>query len=79
MTDTKIKIVTSLSNIPGQPNLGTATIADKLESYVNEAISKLEKSGREILNVSISMNGDSLGITNSMTAAIMHRGESEQP
>lgn len=73
MIDTKIKIITSLSNIPGQPNLGTATIADKLEGYVNEAIAKLEKSGREILNVSISMNGDSLGITNSMTAAILHQ------
>lgn len=77
MTNTKIKIVTSLSNM-GRGNLGTASIADKLEGYVNEAIAKLEKSGREILNVSISMNGDSLGETNSMTAAIMHRGTSEQ-
>jgi hypothetical protein len=78
MTDTKIKIVMSLSNMPGQGNLGTGPIAEKLEGYVNEAIAKLEKNGREILNVSISMNGDSQGITNSMTAAIMHRGESEQ-
>ncbi len=76
MTDTKIKIVTSLSNF-GRGNLGTASIADRLETHINEAIAKLEKSGREILNVSISMNGDSLGITNSMTAAIMHRGESD--
>lgn len=74
MTDTKIKIVTSLSNF-GRGNMGTASIAERLEGHVNEAIAKLEKSGREILNVSISMSGDSLGETNSMTAAIMHRGD----
>jgi len=78
MTDTKIKIVMSLSNTPSRGNLGTATIGDKLEGYVNEAIEKLERSGREILNVSISMAADDQGITNSMTAAILHRGGSEQ-
>lgn len=77
MTDTKIKIVTSLS-AKGQGNMGTGPIAEKLEGYVNDAIAQLESNGREILDVSITMNGDSLGITNSMTAAIMHRGTSEK-
>lgn len=78
MTDTKIKMVMSLSNVPGRGNFGTATIADKLEGFVNEAMTKLEKAGRTILNVSISMAADDQGNTNSMTAAILHRGESEQ-
>lgn len=73
MTNTRVKIVMSLSNTANRGNLGTGTIAEKLEGFVNDAIAKLEKEGRTILNVSISMAADDQGITNSMTAAILHQ------
>jgi len=77
MTATAVTIVTSLSNYPGRGNLGTGMLAEKLETTVNDAIVKLEKQGRSIVNVSTSIAADDQGKANSMSATILHRGPSE--